>query len=110
MRGKLAMRIRGRVWVDEQDREPARVEVEVLDTVSSGLGLVARIHKGSTVHFRRRKVNSEVWLPAEARIEASGRVALLRRVRVNEAIACFDYRKFSADAQIVSFGPTKEPQ
>jgi hypothetical protein len=108
--GKLAKKLRGRAWVDEQDRELARVELEVFDTVSFGFGLVARVHEGSTVHFRRRKVNDEVWLPAEARIQASGRVALLRRVRVNEAIAYSDYRKFSADAQIVSFGPTKEPQ
>ena len=43
-----------------------RLEVEAIDTVTSGLGIVARMHKGSKGAFQRRKVNGEEWLPASA--------------------------------------------
>jgi hypothetical protein len=84
-----------RAWVSETDYELARVEVEAIDTVSVGLGLLARVHKGTRASFTRRKVNDEVWLPASFSYTASARIGLLKTMRVGGVSEYSAYRKFT---------------
>ena len=64
--GKIMRHFAGKAWVSESDYELVRLEAEAIETASFGLGLLARVHKGSKVAFERRKVNGEQWLPARA--------------------------------------------
>ena len=64
----------GKAWVSETEYELVRLEAEAIETASFGLGLLARVHKGSKAAFERRKVNGEEWLPASASYTASARV------------------------------------
>jgi hypothetical protein len=84
-----------RAWVSESDHELVRVDVEAIDTVSVGLGLLARVHKGTRASFTRRKVNDEVWLPASVSYTASARIGLLKMMRVGGTSEFSDYRKFT---------------
>ena len=84
-----------RAWVSESDFELVRVDIEATDTVSIGLGLLARVHKGTRASFTRRKVNDEVWLPASASYTASARIALFKMMRVGGTSEFSDYRKFT---------------
>ena len=88
--------------INEADAQIVRVELEALDTISFGFGLLARVHKGSRATFERRFVNGEVWLPAAATIQATGRAFLLKGIRVNREVEWSEYKKFVADAHIVS--------
>jgi len=98
---------RGRAWVDEADRELVRVEFESTETISIGLGVVARVHKGTTVAFERQKVDGETWLPARVEIRPRARVALLRRVDADIVSEFSDYRKYTVEAamDVASSGP-----
>jgi len=93
--GKLMTKVKGRGWVSESDFEVARVEFEMLDDVPFGL-VLGKIYKGTTGSLERRKVNDEVWLPAEARFNGSGR-ALVRKFHLETVIEFSDYKKFSVD-------------
>lgn len=93
--GTILRKVTGRAWVSETDYEVARVEVEILDDVSVGL-VLGKLYKGSTASFERRKVNDEVWLPAEARFHGQGR-ALVRRFSIDSVVQYSDYRRFSVD-------------
>ena len=84
-------------WISESDYELVRVEIEAIDTLSFGLGLLARVHKGTVATYERRKVNDEVWLPAEVTWTASARVALVRVLRLRGVAAFSNYRKFTVD-------------
>jgi hypothetical protein len=95
--GKIMRHFAGKAWLSESDHELVRVEVEALDTVSFGLGVVARIHEGSRLSFERRKVNGEEWLPARAAYTVSGRVLLLKRIRTDIESEFANYRKFTVD-------------
>jgi hypothetical protein len=86
-----------RAWISESDHELVRLDAEAIDTVSFGLGLLARLHKGAHLSFLRRNVNGEVWLPAIARYGGSARVALLRTLRRRGTSEYSGYRKFSVD-------------
>ena len=63
--GKLMRNFKARAWVSESDYELVRIEIEAVNDLSFGLGLLARVHKGTVATFERRKVNNEVWLPAK---------------------------------------------
>ena len=95
--GRMLKLFRARAWVSESDFELARLDVEAIDTVSLGLGLLARVHKGTTASFTRRKVNDEAWLPARAEYEVSARVLLLKRIREGGLYEFSNYRKFTVD-------------
>lgn len=91
--GRMLKSFRASAWVSESDFELARLDVEAIGPVSIGLGLLARVHKGTTASFTRRKVNGEAWLPARAEYEVSARVLLLKRFREGGLLEFANYRK-----------------
>jgi hypothetical protein len=93
--GKI-MRHFGR-WISESDHELVRAEAEAIDNLSFGLGLLARIHKGTVASYQRRKVNNEAWLPAQVTWTASARVLLVRHLRLRGISEFSKYRRFSVD-------------
>jgi hypothetical protein len=95
--GKIMQHFKARAWISESDYELVRVEIEALDDLSFGMGLLARVHKGTTASYQRRKVNDEVWLPAQVTWTASARVLLLRRLRLRGIADFSGYRKFTVD-------------
>jgi hypothetical protein len=102
--GRVMQHFKARAWISESDYELARVEIEAIDTLSFGLGLLARIHKGTVATYERRKVNNEVWLPGKVTWTASARVALVRSLRVRGISEFSNYRKFTVDTS-TTYGP-----
>lgn len=92
--GKVLQKFSGRAWVDEQDLQVVRAEAELLDTFSYGMGVLARLYKGATASFVRRKVNGEVWLPVQARFRGHARLLLLKGLRIDSLSEYAGYRKF----------------
>lgn len=97
--GKLLQKFSGRAWVAERDHQLMRLEVESLDDVSFGLGLLARIHKGSRMVFQRRPLTGDgvVWLPSELRYSGGGRVLLVKKLRVEKIREYSNYRALSLE-------------
>ena len=106
--GGIMRNFSGRAWISESDYELVRLDVEAIDTVSFGLGLLARVHKGSQASFSRRKVNDEAWLPAMATYTASARVALVKVMRRGGVSEFSDYKKFGVDTS-VTYARPKSP-
>jgi hypothetical protein len=98
--GKIMQNFSGRAWISESDYELVRLDVEAIDTVSIGFGLLARVYKGSQASFRRRKVNDEAWLPAMATYTASARVMLVKVMRRGGVMEFSDYKKFGVDTSV----------
>jgi len=95
--GKIMRHFKARAWISESDYELVRVEIEAIDDLSIGLGLLARVHKGTTATYQRRKVNDEVWLPAQVTWTASARVLLVKLLRLRGIAEFSGYRKFTVD-------------
>lgn len=94
---KIMKRFRVKAWISEDDYELAKVEAEAVDTVLVGLGLLARLDKGSHGYFQRQKVNNEIWLPSESRFTGSARVLLVKRINIDQKSEFSDYKKFDVD-------------
>jgi hypothetical protein len=106
--GGIMRNFTGRAWISESDRELVRLDVEAIDTVSFGFGLLARVHKGSQASFQRRKVNDETWLPAVATYTASARIGLLMVMRRGGTSEFSNYKKFTVDTSTI-YTPPKRP-
>ena len=76
--GKNMQHVAGRAWIDEEDYQVARVEVEVIDPISIGLGILAKLQKGASIVADRRKFNDEIWLPMRTEITLNARVLLVK--------------------------------
>jgi len=103
--GKIMRHFKARAWISESDYELVRVEIEAIDNLSFGLGLLARVHKGTVATYQRRKVNGEIWLPLEVTWTASGRVLLLRRLRLRGVSQFSNYRRYSVDTSTTIGAP-----
>jgi hypothetical protein len=93
----------GRVWIDKNDLQLSKMDVECLDTVSWGLFL-ARFHKGSRFALTQTRVNDEVWLPQHLDVKVDVRLALLKNLDVNIEQSFRDYKKFRTSTRIISTG------
>ena len=106
---KFLPKLHGRVWIDKDDLQLARMDVETLDTISVGFGL-ARIHKGTRVTLEQTRVNDEVWLPKELSYKFSARIALLKGYNVDGDQTYRDYKKFRTSSKIVAIGEEQQPE
>ncbi len=103
--GRWMKKFGGRIWIAEADRQVVKIDMAANDDISIGLGLVGRVHQGSRLVFSRRKVNGETWLPAEARIDASGKTLLFRAFQIHMRTEYFDYKKWSVDTSVTFSAP-----
>jgi hypothetical protein len=97
--GKVIQKLAGRAWIDEQDRQLVRLEARLLDTLGVGPVRIARLQKGASAYFVRRKVNGEIWLPSEARFTGAAKALLVFNARIDIFSRYFDYRKFSVGTE-----------
>ncbi len=97
--GKVLQKLAGRAWIDEEDRQLVRIEATLLDSLGVGPGGIARLQRGATSYFVRRKVNDEIWLPAEARFTGAAKMLLFFGARMDALVQYGDYRKFSVSTE-----------
>jgi hypothetical protein len=103
--GKIMQHFKARAWISESDYELVRVEIEAIDDLSFGWGLLARVHKGTVATYQRRKVNNEAWLPEQVTWTASARVLLVKSLRLRGVAEYSGYRKFTVDTSTTYLSP-----
>ena len=97
---------KGRMWISKTDFIWTRLDAEATDTISFGL-VIVRLDKGAHLIIERTKVNGEVWLPKRISGGGAGRIALIKKLKVDFETTCSHYRKFSADSRLISDPPAK---
>jgi len=106
---KFLSKFHGRVWIDKEDLQLSKMDVETLDTVSVGF-VLARIHKGTRFTLEQTRVNEEVWLPRHVKYKFNARLGLVKGYNVDGEQAYRDYRKFRTSSKIVGIGEVQEPK
>jgi hypothetical protein len=105
--GKFLVKVAGRAWFCEEDHQLIKLEVKLIDSVSFGLGLLARLNEGAKAIFVRRHINNEIWLPAEAHFSGTARLLLLKGIRIKTDSEYSNYKKFTVDASVKFGGNSK---
>jgi hypothetical protein len=96
-------KVKLRLWIDQRDYQGARIEMEVLDTISLG-GFLLRVSKGSRLLIEQGRVNDEVWLPKKVTLHATARVLLVKGLNREMDFTFSDYKRFQADSRVVAVG------
>ena len=104
---KFLPKFHGRVWIDKNDLQWMKLDVECIDTVSLGW-VLARIHRGTRVVIEQTRVNDEVWLPRHVAFKFNARVALFKGYNVDGEQSYRDYKKFRSSTKIVGVGEVKQ--
>ena len=97
---KILYHTQGRVWVSEDDYEMVKVEAQLIDPLSFGLGLLAKVQAGSMGVFEWRKVSNEIWMPSKEDFTARVRILLLKKQHVREVHEYYDHKKYFVDTQL----------
>lgn len=99
----------GVMWIDEKDKQVARIEAVLFDSYKIGGGVLAKLKKGASFTLEQERVNNEIWLPSVADINLSIRVLLVRGIDVNQIVRSYDYRKFATEVKEAKVDETKNP-
>jgi len=99
----------GVIWVDEKDKQVARLEAVLADSFNVGGGVLAKLRKGASFTLEQERVNNEIWLPSQADINLSVRVLLVKGIEVNQLVKSYDYRKFETEVKDARVNETKNP-
>ncbi len=97
--GKLIQKFDGKAWIDEADRQLVRLDGRLLENVGVGPIKIARLQRGASAYFVRRKINDEIWLPTEARFTGRAKVLLVFGGGIDVMSRYSDYRKFSVGTE-----------
>ena len=100
---KALQHIAGHAWIAEDDHALAKLDLEIIDPISIGAGLLAKVQKGSKLVFERRKINNEIWLPVRVDASVSARLFLLKGLNVHQLTEYSDHKKYTVDT-ILKFG------
>jgi hypothetical protein len=105
-RAGMLKKFQGKLWIDKQEYQLVRVDVETIDTVTWGLFL-ARLAKGSRLFIEQHRINDEVWMPYRIQVALDARLALFKRVQGDLDVSFEDFRKFQTDSRIVEAAELK---
>jgi hypothetical protein len=110
-RAKLLPNFRGKLWITKEDYRWARLEAEVVRTVSLGL-VLARLQPGTQISMEQTRVREELWLPSAMHAKVIVRLALIKVVSAEVDVTYSNYRKFQSDSRILDTTevPATRPQ
>ena len=89
----------GVMWIDENDKQVARLEAVLANSYKVGGGILAKLRKGASFTLEKKRFNDEIWLPALADINLSVRVLLVGGIKVNQIVESSDYRRFRTEVE-----------
>ncbi len=96
-------KVRLRMWIDQQDYQGAKVEMEAMDTITFG-GFLVRLAKGTRLLIEQTRVNEEAWMPRHIFVTASARILLVKGFRRDFEYTFSDYKKFTVDSRVAAAG------
>lgn len=96
---KMVVKLRGKLWIDQNTQDWVRAESDLLDDFSVGLFLF-KLQKGAHMEFDRTRVNDEIWLPRRTAVQASGRL-LMFTGRLHAESMFSDYHRFKTDTKVL---------
>ncbi len=89
-----AKKMSGTVWIDEADRQVARVEATLDDTFRVGGGLLGLVQKGAWLRMEQAHAGDGLWLPTISEIHYSARALLVKGMRQNIRMRDFDFKRY----------------
>ncbi len=88
----------GTCWIDENDKQVARVEAKLGENANIG-GVALKIKKGAYFILEQERFDDDVWLPSLADISVSVRILLVAGLKINQVSKYGSYKKFNSEVK-----------
>jgi hypothetical protein len=88
-----AKNLAGTIWIDEADRQVARLEVRFYDNFRVG-GFLANVQKGTSMNVDQMPIGEGLWMQTASEDHLAARV-VIKNLRMNVHIQDFDFKKFN---------------
>ncbi len=88
-----AKKLAGTIWIDEADRQVARLEVHFYDNFHIGGGLLASVQKGTSMNVDQSPLGDGLWMQVGSEDHLAVRV-VVKNLRLNVHLQDFDFRRF----------------
>ncbi len=88
-----AKKLAGTVWIDEADKQVARLEVHFYDNFRIGGGLLASVQKGTSMNVDQAPLGEGLWMQIGSEDHLAARI-VVKNLRENLHIEDFDFKKF----------------
>jgi hypothetical protein len=98
---KAMLHLNCKLWIDKQDFNLVKAEVEAIDNIWIGYFLV-RVAKGTHAGYEQSRVNDEVWMASQVQASISARVGLFKVVRLQHEVSYSKCHEFQPDQPIIS--------
>jgi hypothetical protein len=105
---KFFGKVGGVMWIDEKDKQVARIEAVLFDSYKIGGGLLANLKKGASFTLEQERVNDEIWLPSTADINMSVKVFMVKGININQVIKSSNYRRFETEVKDAKVNEIKQ--
>lgn len=79
MGGRVYEGVTGKIWLDREERQLARLEAEVVRDVTVG-GFLAKIEKGTRFELTQTRVEPGCWLPSHQLVRYSAQILLVKGI------------------------------
>ena len=99
-------KLAGTVWIDEADRQVARLEFEVDENFHIGGGLLASIQKGSAFTVEQSPVGQGLWLETGNEQHVAARLLVMKSFRQNVHVKDLDFKRFDVGT-VQQIGPPR---
>ena len=93
--GKMA----GVLWVDDADKQVARVEVRLVEPFKIAGGLLVSLKEGGSFVLEQDRVNNEIWLPTRSDINVTMKVFLVKNLNSTQSVVYGNYQRFNVDSE-----------
>ena len=104
-RARVFEKMRGRVWIDKEEPELVRTDVEMFDSISIGWGVLGHIGKGTRFFIQRSRLSNGIWMPEAQTMKLSARMMLFKTLN-NEVTTRFSNFRHRSE---VEQSPRVEP-
>ena len=87
----------GTVWIDEADRQVARLEVRLDDNFHVGGGLLGSLQKGTRIDVEQSPIGDGLWMETANEQHVEARL-VIKRYRQNVHIKDVDFKRFDVES------------
>lgn len=95
----VAQKLIGKVWIDPEDKQVAKLEAEFVKPFKIAGGLFATVKKGATISLEQTRINNEVWLPSLTSLQIPLKVFFVKTINVYNVVTYSDYKRFNVDSE-----------
>ncbi len=88
-----AKKLAGTVWIDEAERQVARLEVHFYDNFRIGGGLLASVQKGTSMIVDQSPLGEGLWMQVSSEDHLAARI-VVKNLRMNVHIQDLDFKRF----------------